>query len=256
MKQTLPYKHPISVAAHRGDLDHFAENTREAFASAVALGADMIETDIHLTKDGVLVLMHDDKIDRTTDGTGRIADYTYAELKQFNCNPSGAFSEIPTLEEFLQLVKEAGVMINLEIKEYCVPGNEDRCRLCVEETLRLVEKYELRPVTVINSFDAYVLDYTDRISGGAYMLHGFYPYSIMRNVERNPDEYLYCACIFDDGNAQLYLDLMERGIEPWAGAGVRDKAHFESCIKNGAKLFTSNDPAQAMEIIRTLGFRA
>ncbi len=253
MKFTLPYTQKVSVAAHRGDLDHYAENTREAFASAIRLGADMIETDIHLTKDDVPVLMHDDKIDRTTDGTGRIADYTYEELKQFNCNPKGAFSEIPTLDEFMRLVTENDMMVNLEIKEYFVPGNEDRCRRCVRETLKMVEAYNRREKTVINSFDAYVLDYADTISGGTFLLHGFYPYSIMRNVERNPDEYLYCACIFDDGNAQLYRDLIERGIEPWAGAGVRDKAHFEQCVRLGARLFTSNDPETAMRYLREIG---
>ncbi|MBQ8576901.1 MAG: hypothetical protein IJ449_02885 [Clostridia bacterium] len=253
MKMTLPYKNPVSVAGHRGYPDRIAENTRESFAAAADCGVDMIETDIHLTKDNVLVLMHDDKVDRTTDSVGRIADFTYEELRNVNCNPHGAFSEITTLEEFLRFAVERDVMVNLEIKEYLVPGNEDRCRRCVWETLKLVEKYDWIPKTIINSFDAYVLDYADRISGGKFLLHGFYPYSIMRNVERNPDEYLYCACIFDDRNADNYRYLIERGIEPWAGAGVREPEHFETCVKLGAKLFTSNDPGRAMEILRAIG---
>ena len=54
----LPYSHPVSIAAHRGDQSKAAENTREAFAAAIACGCDMIETDIHLTRDNVLILMH------------------------------------------------------------------------------------------------------------------------------------------------------------------------------------------------------
>ncbi|MBQ7982820.1 MAG: hypothetical protein IJ302_04580 [Clostridia bacterium] len=251
----LPYRHPVSVAAHRGVSAHVAENTREAFAAAVACGCDMIETDIHLTKDNVLVLMHDDAVDRTTDGSGRIADYTYEEIRALNCNPRGEFSEIPTLDEFLAYAVENDMMVNLEIKEYNVGDNGDRCRLCVEKTLAMVEKYNWVEKTIINSFDAYVLEYTDEISGGKYLLYGFYPYSIMRNVSRNPDEYLYCACIFDDGNADCYKYLQDRGIEPWAGAGVKTKEHFDSCVKLGAVLFTSNDPAAAMQDLCDLGHR-
>ena len=251
----LPYTHPISVAAHRGDPSKAAENTREAFAAAIASGCDMVETDIHLTKDNVLILMHDHAVDRTTDGTGLIADYTYEELCRLNCNKNGEFSEVPTLDEFMQMCVEHDMMVNLEIKEYYTPGNEDRCRLCVEKTLALVEKYGWIEKTIINSFDAYVLEYTDEISGGKYLLHGFYPYSIMSNVKRNPDEYLYCACIFDDGNADCYRYLQQRGIEPWAGAGVKTKEHFDSCVKLGAVLFTSNDPNAAMQYLCALGNR-
>lgn len=251
----LPYRHPVSVAAHRGDQAFAKENTREAFAAAIASGCDMIETDIHLTRDHVLILMHDHAVDRTTDGTGLIADYTYEELCRINCNPDGAFSAVPTLDEFLALCVEHDMMVNLEIKEYCTPGNEDRCRLCVEQTLALVEKYNWVEKTIINSFDAYVLEYTDEISGGKYLLHGFYPYSIMSNVGRNPDEYLYCACIFDDGSADCYNDLKARGIEPCAGAGVKTKEHFDSCVKLGAVLFTSNAPADAMRYLDELGYR-
>ena len=251
----LPYRHPVSVAAHRGDQAKYAENTREAFAAAIACGCDMIETDIHMTRDNILILMHDHTVDRTTDGTGLIADYTYAELCRLNCNKNGAFTEVPTLDEFLALCKEHDRMVNLEIKEYFTPGNEDRCRLCVEQTLALVEKYDFVDRTIINSFDAYVLEYTDEISGGKYLLHGFYPYSIMSNVKRNPDEYLYCACIFDDGNADCDNYLKEHGIEPWAGAGVKTKEHFDLCVKLGAVLFTSNDPETAMQYLDELGNR-
>ena len=137
----LPYRHPVSVAAHRGDQAVAAENTREAFAAAIECKCDMIETDIHLTRDNVLILMHDHTVDRTTDGTGPISDYTYEELCRLNCNPNGAPSVVPTLDEFLALCAEHDMMVNLEIKEYCTPGNEDRCRFCVEQTLALVEKY-------------------------------------------------------------------------------------------------------------------
>ena len=69
----------MKVYAHRGASAFAPENTMEAFKLAVEMKADGIETDVHMTKDGVLVLMHDERIDRTTDGTGWIKDYTYEE---------------------------------------------------------------------------------------------------------------------------------------------------------------------------------
>ena len=77
-------KDNIFVAAHRGWLQLFPENTMEAFRAAAGLGVDQIETDIHMTKDGELVIIHDHKLDRTTNGTGFVKDYTLAELKQLD----------------------------------------------------------------------------------------------------------------------------------------------------------------------------
>ena len=252
LMKKLPYKHKVCVAAHRGDSAHRAENTREAFVAAVACGCDMIETDIHLTKDDVLVLIHDDTVDRTTNGFGLVSDFTYDELRRLNCNPNGDYSEILTLDDFLKIAVKNDMMINLEIKEYNLGKNKKRCQTCVEKTIAAVEKYNWAEKTVINSFDAYVLEYTDELTKGKYKLHGFYPYSLMSNVSRNPDEYLYCACIFDDRNYDCYDYLREKGIEPWAGARVKTKEHFAECVALGAVLFTSNDPETAMKYLDEL----
>ncbi len=237
----------ITVAGHRGSCAHYPENTMESFEAAIREGADMIETDVRLTKDRVLVLMHDDKLDRTTDGSGRMCEHTYASLANVNAGKDGHFLPIPTLEELLKLLAGTNVMLNLEIKEYNINDNRENCEYCINESVRLCEAYGLTDRMVFNSFDAYVLDYIDRTYGGKYLLHGFYPYSIMRNVERNPDEYLYCACIFDDRVPEHYQYLTERGIEPWIGAGVKESEHLAACIKLGAKLITTNDPADIFD---------
>ena len=72
------------MIAHRGGLGLMPENTLPAFNNAESLGADIIELDIHTSKDGHIVIMHDDDIDRTTDGSGKVSDFTLAELKQFD----------------------------------------------------------------------------------------------------------------------------------------------------------------------------
>ena len=77
----LKYRNAIPVAAHRGNSRYFPENTMAAYRSAVEINADMIEVDVHMTKDGHLIMMHDHRVDRTTDGEGLIREKTLAEIK-------------------------------------------------------------------------------------------------------------------------------------------------------------------------------
>jgi glycerophosphoryl diester phosphodiesterase len=90
--------------AHRGASAYAPENTRAAFRRAIEMGADMIETDLQVTRDGVLVLIHDDLVDRPSDGTGPVADYTLAELRALDTGswfgPEFAGERVLTLEEF------------------------------------------------------------------------------------------------------------------------------------------------------------
>src|SRR5712691_10674237 len=74
----------VGVIAHRGGAGLAPENTLASFRNGLALNADILEMDAHLSKDGVVVIIHDDTIDRTTDGRGRVADYTLAQLQSFN----------------------------------------------------------------------------------------------------------------------------------------------------------------------------
>lgn len=77
-----PFLNPAPlVFAHRGDSKHFPENTLEAFASAIGMGVDVIETDVHLSKDGEVVIWHDDTLERNTNGAGRVEDFTLRELQ-------------------------------------------------------------------------------------------------------------------------------------------------------------------------------
>lgn len=107
------------VWAHRGASGYAPENTISAFQKAIEMGADGIELDVQLTKDRQLVVIHDERIDRVSDGSGLVADYTLEELRQFNYNkthPECGHADIPTLEEVLDLMKPTGMMINIELK--------------------------------------------------------------------------------------------------------------------------------------------
>ena len=240
---TLTFDGRMAIAAHRGDSYNYYENTMTAFVKSIEAGADMIETDVRLTADGVLVLMHDETVDRTTNGKGRVDKMTYEELKTLNAGDTLAKEEIPTLEMLLDLASKNDITLNIEIKEYWNEGNEERCVKCIEDTLRMVEKYNMESRIVVNSFDAWVLEYVYKKYGKKYLLHGFYPYNIMGNVSMNPDEYLYCACIFDNENKELYDYLISKNIEPWIGASVTKKSNLDTCLSYGARLITTNNPA-------------
>ena len=106
----------VLVVAHRGDWRNAPENSLQAFQNCIAMGVDMIEIDLKMTKDNQLVIMHDNTIDRTTDGKGKVSDYTLAELRKFHLkNGLGrvTFHPIPTLEEVLELTK-GKILINID----------------------------------------------------------------------------------------------------------------------------------------------
>jgi glycerophosphoryl diester phosphodiesterase len=117
-----------TVIGHRGASGERPENTLPAFERAVAQGAAILETDVHRTRDGALVLIHDDLLERTTDGRGRVADHTLAELRaldagaRFSPDGGGSFPfrgrgvHIPTLEEIFDAFPDR--RLNVEIKEH------------------------------------------------------------------------------------------------------------------------------------------
>lgn len=94
---------------HRGYSDQYSENTMLAFSKAIESGFDGIETDVHKTKDGVLVLCHDEKINRTSDGKGYIKDMTYEELCAYNFGTKENPQRISLLKELLELCKGKNV---------------------------------------------------------------------------------------------------------------------------------------------------
>jgi glycerophosphoryl diester phosphodiesterase len=144
----------FTVIAHRGASAYCPENTLVSFERAIALGADMVELDVQLTSDGEVVVFHDEKLTRCTNGKGRIADYTLVELKKMDAGSwfrkeyQGA--KIPTLEEALSLCRDK-VAVNIEIKTAAVDENIPNG--IEEKSLIIVEMRGMREHIVFSSFD-------------------------------------------------------------------------------------------------------
>ncbi|MGO4383623.1 glycerophosphodiester phosphodiesterase [Specibacter sp. RAF43] len=116
----------VQIYAHRGSSERFAEHTRAAYRQALADGADGLECDLHLTADGALVLIHDDDVDRTSDGSGPVAEHTLDQLRELDfCSWKGVgippeFGGVPeqllTLDELLDIGFDAGRPLGLAVE--------------------------------------------------------------------------------------------------------------------------------------------
>ncbi|MBI1300428.1 MAG: glycerophosphoryl diester phosphodiesterase [Alphaproteobacteria bacterium] len=121
----MPLKLP-KIIGHRGCAGYAPENTLEAIHTAADMDVEWVELDVKITKDEIPIIFHDDTLDRTTNGTGAVAERTYDELKDLDCGSWYADSftgiQIPTLEETIDVLLERDLGLNLEIKP--CPGRE------------------------------------------------------------------------------------------------------------------------------------
>jgi len=143
------------VWAHRGASAYAPENTIAAFELAMKQGADGIELDVQLSKDGELVVIHDETIHRVSNGTGHVKDYTLEELKKFNYNkvfPQYERADIPTLQEVYELIYPTKLTINVELKTSIVfyEGIE-------EKLIKLSKKMDMENRILYSSFNHYSL---------------------------------------------------------------------------------------------------
>ena len=141
----------MKIQAHRGYSGKYPENTMLAFAKAVEAGCDGIELDVHATKDGVPVVIHDETVDRTTDGKGPVIGMTLEELRRWNAAalfPDCPRQSIPTFEEYCAWAATEDIVTNIEIKTDLVyyPDLE-------QKTWDLVVKHGLQDRVLFSSFN-------------------------------------------------------------------------------------------------------
>ena len=151
-----PERRPI-IVAHRGSSEIAPENTSQAFRRACEDGADAIELDVHLSGDGHVVVIHDESIDRTTDGKGKVRGYTFRQLKKYNAasgwNKRFVFESIPSLEDVLA---EFGnkIGINIEIKKEQTSKTQHEL---LRKTMNLITRYKLIETVLVSSFSSKVI---------------------------------------------------------------------------------------------------
>ena len=143
------------IYGHRGASGHAPENTLEAFQLSMDMGADGFELDVHMSADGELVVIHDETVDRTTNGIGFVRDLTLAQLKELDaCNGMENYrgAKIPTLAEVFDLVRDTHHIVNVEVKtdEWFYPQIEEKC-------LALAKEKGVEERVIYSSFNHYTL---------------------------------------------------------------------------------------------------
>jgi len=143
----------VNIWAHRGSSMMNPENTLLAFRKAAELeGITGIEFDVQLTKDGEIVVIHDEKVDRTTDGTGNVRDYTLNELKQLTISGDGEVHSIPTLRETFEMLapycKNKGLRLNIELNNSII-----RYEGMEQKVIDMVSEFNLEDYVVYSSFN-------------------------------------------------------------------------------------------------------
>lgn len=130
----------MKIIGHRGSMLYGYENTLKAFKQAKELGAEWVEIDIEITKDGVPILMHDETIDRTTTGSGRVIDMTYKQIRRYTVDGE---EKIPSLFEVLEFLYEENMGVDIEVKS----------RIAFEKVFDVLKKMGNRlPELIISSF--------------------------------------------------------------------------------------------------------
>jgi len=149
IKKFMDIDSPIRVIAHRGFSGQAPENTLVAIRQAIEVGADMVEIDVTVTADGHVILLHDETLDRTTDGQGSPTSMTLDEIRELDAGswfaPEYAGEGIPTLTEALETVKDR-ILINVEIKSEAVEHG------VVPKVAALIVEHEMLDQVVVSSF--------------------------------------------------------------------------------------------------------
>lgn len=235
----------IYVIAHRGASAYAPENTFPAFELALKMGSCGIETDIHITKDNVPVLIHDATVDRTTNGTGRVNDLTLEEIKRLDAggwfSPEFIGTQIPTLEEFLKTFGKK-VHLVLEIKD----------KNATERTFKLVEDLELLDDSTFISFNIEVLKEIMNFEPNANVgfLTNYVDEELMKMVKDNNIKQI---CPYAPSLTESIVGLIRDyglDIRVW---GVDTEDIMEKMINLGIYTMTVNFPDKLIEKLKMRG---
>ena len=234
------------IFGHRGASGQAPENTLEAFKLAQEQGADGIELDVQLTKDGEVVVIHDETIDRTSTGKGAVRDYTLEELRKFSFhNHMEAYrgAKIPTLKEVLELVKPGKMEVNIELKTgiFWYPQIE-------EKTMKIVKETGMENRVIYSSFNHYSIQKIRKLDETAETA---YLYSdVFLDVEKYAEKTGVCGL-----HPSVYHLYMADFLEKYKASGLKVRVwtvnreeDMEKFIEAGLEGVITNYPARALAI--------
>lgn len=220
--------------AHRGASGYEKENTMAAFKKAVSLGADGIETDVQMSRDGVLVLIHDETLERTTRGSGLVKDHTLEELTSLG---------VPTLEALLVLAKQHKLLLNLELKNVIVPyeGME-------EQVIDSLCKHGMTNQVILSSFNHYSMIKCKKIV--PHIKTGLLYQELLYKPER------YCSYVGADAIHPHFISLTREVVNGAHRAGllvnaytINDEKNMKNAMRLGVDMIITNYPDKLKRLV-------
>lgn len=239
----------VLICGHRGASGYAPENTLEAFSLAIELKADAVELDVHLSRDGELIVAHDERVDRVSNGTGLICMMSLKDLKRLDFNslhPEYAAAKAPTLKEVFELIKPSGSSINVELKNSRIryEGLEEKC-------LDLAAELGMEDRVLYSSFNHHSMLKIKRFNASAkcgllYDCCLIEPWDYAKRLGMDAIHPHYSELLLnpDEGEASRKMGLM---INTWT---VNDERDMKKLVENGANMIITNYPDRAIAELR------
>ncbi|MGN0906959.1 MAG: glycerophosphodiester phosphodiesterase [Bullifex sp.] len=238
----------MKVLAHRGFSGVYPENTMLSFEKAVQAGADGIELDVHLSKDGEVMIIHDEALKRTAGVDGAVSDYTRSELEKISAgktkNDEFGFTPVPSLDEYLCFMADhRDLVTNIELKTAPVYYPEIE-----EKTLALVRKYDLEDNIIYSSFNWLSVLKMKGLTGKSRFgllfsgMRLYHQAPLMRDLSLD-----YFHPDFNDLTDEIVSSFHEGGIglNVWTVNEVKD---IEKCMKWNVSSVITNYPDRALTV--------
>ena len=238
------------VIAHRGASGYAPENTLCAFEKALEMGCDGLELDIHFSKDKHLIVCHDEKVDRTTNGKGLIKDMTLQEIKELDAGSwyNSEFSDerIPTLEEIFELIKDKDILLNIELKSGPIIYEG------IEKALvNMIEEYGFEEKVIVSSFNHYSLIEVKKINkniktGILYMAGLVEPWKYAKRIGADAIHPFFYNIVPELVQRCKKNDIL---INPFT---VNEDIYIMGVVKAGVSGVITNYPDKARKIVDTM----
>ncbi len=232
--------------AHRGFKREYPENTMLAFDKAVELGVDGIEFDVHLSKDGIPVIIHDETLERTSGVGGVVKELSFSELQKFNVAKNFGLNEkLPSLEDYFNYIKTKDIISNIELKNSIFPYEG------IEQAVySLIKKYKLEEKCVISSFNHESIIRMKELA--PELKYGFLSDSWLVNPIKYLKEHkIQCYHpsfyrISKEFVSSFHAENIE--VNTWPHSVAID---YKTLIKSGVDIIISDDPDQVAKLLAT-----
>lgn len=241
----------VLVASHRAVHHEFPENSIPAIKEGIRLGVDIIETDVKVSKDGIPMLMHDGKVDRTTNGKGDLEYQTYEELRKLRLVVKGKITneKIPTLEEALNLAK-GKILVDLDLKT----SN-------IQPVIDVIKKTGTRDMVFFFDSDYEMLEKVDAADKKYMLMPRAYSYAMADSALKlfqpevvHIDSKFYTpevTSLIKGKHARIWINALGEPDEEIRKGNA--KAAIFELIKNGANVIQTDEPEKMILVLREMG---